>query len=181
MTSVALLRGINVGGTNKVEMPRLRALFERHGMKDVVTYINTGNVIFSHSESQRASLATTLEGTINSEFGLAIRVLVRDGDHIRRIADAIPEGWAEDDSSRCDVVYLWDEIDRPSLVDDMPLNPDVEEVRYTPGALIWRIDREHAAKSRKTRLVGGSLYASMTTRNANTARAIASLATSDAN
>lgn len=49
---VALLRGINVGGNNKVEMSKLKALFEKMGYTNVVTYINSGNVIFeAHSES----------------------------------------------------------------------------------------------------------------------------------
>ncbi|MGV2794760.1 DUF1697 domain-containing protein, partial [Clostridium perfringens] len=46
MIYIALLRGINVGGNNKIDMKQLKASFERVGMRDVVTYINTGNIIF---------------------------------------------------------------------------------------------------------------------------------------
>ncbi len=46
MIYVALLRGINVGGKNKIDMKLLKQTFERVGMNDVVTYINTGNIIF---------------------------------------------------------------------------------------------------------------------------------------
>lgn len=45
-TYVALLRGINVGGNNKIEMTKLKVLFESLGYTNVVTYINSGNVIF---------------------------------------------------------------------------------------------------------------------------------------
>lgn len=44
---IALLRGINVGGKNKISMPELKKMFEDCGYKDVITYINSGNVIFS--------------------------------------------------------------------------------------------------------------------------------------
>ena len=49
MVYIALLRGINVGGKNKIDMKLLKQTFEQVGMKDVVTYINTGNIIFSYS------------------------------------------------------------------------------------------------------------------------------------
>ena len=44
---IALLRGINVGGKNKISMPELKMMFEDCGYEDVITYINSGNVIFS--------------------------------------------------------------------------------------------------------------------------------------
>ena len=46
-TSVALLRGINVGGKNLIRMPALKACFEENGFDDVVTYIQSGNVLFT--------------------------------------------------------------------------------------------------------------------------------------
>lgn len=48
MIYIALLRGINVGGKNKIDMKLLTQSFEQVGMNNVVTYINTGNIIFSH-------------------------------------------------------------------------------------------------------------------------------------
>ncbi|KAA2291787.1 DUF1697 domain-containing protein, partial [Clostridioides difficile] len=51
MIYVALLRGINVGGNNKINMKQLKETFEQAGMLDVVTYINSGNIIFAdHQE-----------------------------------------------------------------------------------------------------------------------------------
>ncbi len=56
MVYVALLRGINVGGKNKVDMKMLKQTFENAGMTDVVTYINTGNIIFSHHNLSKEEL-----------------------------------------------------------------------------------------------------------------------------
>jgi len=53
MRYVALLRGINVGGKAKVDMKELRTTFERRGFEDVVTYINSGNVVFSTGRAGR--------------------------------------------------------------------------------------------------------------------------------
>lgn len=52
MVYVALLRGINVGGNNKIDMKLLKQTFEQAGMNDVVTYINTGNIIFRTMDGQ---------------------------------------------------------------------------------------------------------------------------------
>ncbi|MEK9156965.1 MAG: DUF1697 domain-containing protein, partial [Patescibacteria group bacterium] len=57
MLSVALLRGINVGGNNKVDMKKLKAAFEALGFENVRTYINTGNVLFEHKKQSSKILA----------------------------------------------------------------------------------------------------------------------------
>ena len=71
MTYLALLRGINVGGKNKVEMARLKTLFESIGCGDVRTYINSGNVIFT-SNRVAARLRTSIEKAIAKEFGFHV-------------------------------------------------------------------------------------------------------------
>ena len=58
MKYIALLRGINVGGKNKVEMPRLKTLFESLGYTDVHTYINSGNIIFTANSDADSILDT---------------------------------------------------------------------------------------------------------------------------
>ncbi|HUQ40096.1 MAG TPA: DUF1697 domain-containing protein [Acidimicrobiales bacterium] len=73
-TYVALLRGINVGGKNKVPMAELRAVFEALGHSDVRTYIQSGNVVFS---GPKAPTPATLEKAIGAEFGIDLTVVVR--------------------------------------------------------------------------------------------------------
>jgi uncharacterized protein (DUF1697 family) len=175
MVFVALLRGINVGGANPIQMTALKAAFEAAGMTAVRTYINSGNVIFETGPTDRARLAVALEGAIQDRFGFAIRVLVRDLDEMRSIAQALPPDCANDATSRCMVLYLWPDIDRPSIVDELPHNPDIEELRYVPGAVLHRVGRENAARSRLTRMAGTPIYRQLTSRNANTARKLPEL------
>ena len=61
---VALLRGINVGGKNLIRMPALKACFEENGFEDVSTYIQSGNVLFSSSETSNAELTDRIEAKI---------------------------------------------------------------------------------------------------------------------
>ena len=73
---VALLRGINVGGTRKLPMARLRAICAELGWTEVQTYIQSGNVAFSAS-GKAAGLEDALERAIAAEFGFEIAVIVR--------------------------------------------------------------------------------------------------------
>jgi len=73
---IALLRGINVAGHNKLPMRELRALCEELGWQDVRSYIQSGNLVF-RSSSPRSLLEQTLEKAIEEHFGYSISVLVR--------------------------------------------------------------------------------------------------------
>jgi uncharacterized protein (DUF1697 family) len=74
--AIALLRGINVGGHNKIPMAELRALCGDLGWTDVQTYIQSGNLIFRAAGEVR-ELEKALEGAIERRFGLEIPVMVR--------------------------------------------------------------------------------------------------------
>lgn len=175
MTYVALLRGINVGGSNKISMKELSTVFEAAGMLSVRTYINSGNVIFDATATERQHLAETLEAAIADRFGFRVRVLVLGIDEIRSVVSALPDDWHNDAATKCDVFFLWAEIDSPSILDQLEYDPAMEDVRYTPGAVIRCIDKKYAAKSKLTKVVGTPLYQQMTVRNCNTARKLLDL------
>ncbi len=172
MRYVALLRGINVGGKNKVPMGELRTVFESVGMSDVRTYLNTGNVVFTAPASPDGGV---FEEAIEERFGFPVRVLVLDGETLGSIARAIPGGWVNDSTMKCDVLFLWDGIDDASILDRLPVREGIDDVRYVPGAVIRRVDRENTGRSGMIRLVGTELYRSMTIRNCNTVRKLAGL------
>ena len=79
---MALLRGINVGGRNKVPMAELRTAVSSLGYDGVSTYIQSGNLLFSSPESDRAVLEKTIAGAIADTFGLKISVVVVTRDEL---------------------------------------------------------------------------------------------------
>ena len=87
---VALLRGINLGGRNKVPMAELREVVTSLGHTGVTTYIQSGNVLFSTPESDTARLAAALEEAITKAFGLAVSVVVLSRDELAGIMDSNP-------------------------------------------------------------------------------------------
>ena len=82
---IAFLRGINVGGNHKVEMPKLKMAFETMGYTDVSTYINSGNVIFSSTKEN----FDTIEPFLEKVFKFVIPVIVRSAKNIKNVTKIV--------------------------------------------------------------------------------------------
>ena len=89
-TFIGFLRGINVGGKNKVAMADLRAICDDLGFEDVRTYIQSGNVIFSTTQRSAAKVETSIERALKRETGLDITVVVRTAKDVRKAVDSSP-------------------------------------------------------------------------------------------
>jgi uncharacterized protein (DUF1697 family) len=170
MTYVAFLRGVNVGGKGIVSMAAIKEALVALGLSDVRTYINSGNVIFSTRASHAQRLTARIEKALEQHTGMAIRVLVMDHKALKKLVDAIPHDWVDDKTMRTNVLLLWRELDDHGILDRLPNKPGVDELRYTPGAVVWRVDRENVRKSHMSRIVGTPLYKKITVRSANTMR-----------
>src|SRR5262249_47704606 len=156
---------------NRVEMARLRTAIERLGFDGVRTYINSGNLIFETASTDRARLTKRVESAIEEEFGFPVPVLLWTAAEFARLVDSLPEDCVEDETTgRCNVLFLWPDVDNEGVLERMPVNPEVEQVRSLPGAVVWRIDRANATRSRLTKLVGTPLYRQLSIRNSNTVR-----------
>lgn len=169
---VALLRGINVGGNHKVEMSRLKKVFEALGALNVSTYINSGNVIF---ESQTVPLVETIEKALEKTFGFNVQVVLLDAKNIAKVVKAIPKGWNNDTEVRTDVLFLWDKYNKKNSLGLIVANPEVDRLKYVDGAIIWSLDRRGYNKTGMRKFIGTVLYKNMTARNVNTVRKLALL------
>ena len=172
MMFVALLRGINVGGKNRINMKLLEQTFERAGMNNVVTHINSGNIIFSYKDTLKTDLSSLLEEAIHDDFGLQIKVIVLTRDKIIEIVNAIPASWKNDKDMRSDILFLWDEIDDESVLEKLVIKPAIDSVKYVPGAILWSVDKENITKSGKSKIISSDIYKKITVRNVNTVRKI---------
>lgn len=172
MIYVALLRGINVGGRNKIDMKELKRTFERVGMKSVTTYINSGNVLFENSEHEKNELVSVLKEAIKEDYILDIDILIRSKIDFSVLVNATPDNLKNDKTMKCDVLFLYEEINNESILDELIIKPDIDTVFYVPGAVVWAADKEQVTKSGLMKLAGSALYKKMTIRNVNTARRI---------
>ncbi len=172
---VALLRGINVGGNNKVEMARLRKCFETLGYQNVSTYINSGNVIFETDTTDTVALVKKIEKGIEKTFGFAVRVVVRDSTSIKKLFKFIPKDWTNDAEQRTDVLFLWNEFHSKKSLELIKTTKGVDTLLYSAGAIIWNIPRSEYRKSGLNKFIGTPIYKGMTARNLNTVRKLAEL------
>jgi uncharacterized protein (DUF1697 family) len=98
----ALLRGINVGGNKKIAMPALKALFEELGFADVVTYIQSGNVVFRAARAD----AGAIEKRITDAFGHEVTVILRTGAELSAAVKGNPFVSPKANLKQLYVVYL---------------------------------------------------------------------------
>jgi uncharacterized protein (DUF1697 family) len=108
-THIALLRGINVGGRNRVAMADLRETVTSLGHRDVATYIQSGNVVFTAGGED--DLTDALEHAIEQRLGVAAPVVVLSRDELAEVAQANPYA-GEPNPKAVHAVFLSDEPDR---------------------------------------------------------------------
>lgn len=87
---VAFFRGINVGGNKKVDMKRLKKLFEEMGLEDVKTMLNSGNVVFSAAGKSTTELEKALGKEFEDSFRFSAGIIVRSGEDIKSLIQSDP-------------------------------------------------------------------------------------------
>jgi uncharacterized protein (DUF1697 family) len=102
---VAMLRGVNVGGKT-IKMAALARLFSDLGYGDVVTYIQSGNVVFTSPSRRADALARAIEARITRDLGIDVRVLLRSRAELERVQHANPLLRAGADPSKLHVTFL---------------------------------------------------------------------------
>jgi uncharacterized protein (DUF1697 family) len=112
---VALLRGINLAGRNRVAMADLRAIMTSLGYTDVATYIQSGNVVFSTDQTDRAALAAAIEKAIAQQLDVAPRVVVLSADDLAQVVQDNPHP-DEPDPRMVHAVFL-DAEPTPEMLD----------------------------------------------------------------
>jgi uncharacterized protein (DUF1697 family) len=167
---VILLRGINVGGKNKVPMASLKKCLKELGFSNVFTYIASGNVILESDkpiDEIKAQIEAALPECFELDDGL-IKILVMTRDQFQAVIDHKPEGFGEQpDKFHSDVIFLMG-IDADHAMSVFNPREGVDQV--WPGDDVIYSQRLSAlrTKSRLSKIMGTPAYKSMTIRNWNT-------------
>ncbi len=125
---VALLRGINVGGRHRVPMGELRAVAERLAYRDVATYVQSGNLVFTAGD-EAVGIGTELQAALETRFGFGIPVVLRSREEIERIAARHPFEDRESDPARLHVFFLAGDPDAGKVASWHPERFAPDEVR----------------------------------------------------
>ncbi len=178
MRYIALLRGINISGKNKISMPELKTALTEKGFADVKTYLNSGNVLFSDDEQDADKLAESLRSIIFEAFLLEIPVFVISQTGLRALLEKAPAWWGSESKDIYDnlifaiapysIKNVAEKIGEPTA--------ELEKVQICGNAAFWSFDRKLYAKAnwwKKTAAPG--IGEMITIRTANTLRKIAEM------
>ena len=165
----ALLRGINVGGNNLIKMLDLRSSFEKMGHTEVVTYIQSGNVVFSSKQKNKAKLTELIEKALSDAFSYESRVVVISREEMERLFAQAPKGFGQDAALyRYDVLFVRDPAKATELLAEVKTTPGVDTAHAGDHALYFRRLISKADQSTLHKLPQRAAFKNITVRNWNT-------------
>lgn len=166
---LVLLRGINVGGNNIIKMADLKACFESMGFGDVVTYIQSGNVVFKAAEKDIAKLTTKIEGVLSERFSYKSRLVTVAYKELKKVVEDAPKGFGRDlDNYRCDVIFLKEPLTVKEAMKNVRVKEGVDNAFAGKTVLYFSRLTSRASQSYLTKIITLPMYQNMTIRNWNT-------------
>jgi len=166
---LVLLRGINVGGKNIIKMVDLKASFEAMGFSNVLTYIQSGNVVFQSDEKDKAILTTKIEKELSKRFDFLARIVAVSHKELEAIVRAAPDEFGRDDKKfRYDVIFLKEPLTPKEAMKSVSVREGVDTASAGKQALYFSRQISRASQSHLTKIIGLPVYQNMTIRNWNT-------------
>lgn len=170
---IALLRGINISGKNKVSMPLLKAAFEDMGFLNVSTYINSGNVLFFSENNVCGDMTARCKAMIEERFMLDVPVVIISQKELSEALDHAPDWW--DIKSNEEVIHQAIFLIPPVTVCEVyeavgEAKPEYEQVDYYKNVIFWSAKRATLSKTRWYKIASSSVNNKVTIRNASTVK-----------
>ena len=170
---IALLRGINISGKNRLPMAELKKGFEDLCFKDVKTYLNSGNVLFSCEEDDKSDLTERIETMIKERFGLDIPVFVMEVDFLKDILQHAPEWWGTDDKTIYDnLIFILPPTKFAEVFEAIGEPKEgLEQIMEYDNAVFWSFDlKDHRKTNWWPKTAALPIGSRLTIRTANTVR-----------
>lgn len=169
-TYVILLRGINVGGKNKISMAELKLCLEEQGFESVVTYIQSGNVILQ-SDLDAAALSEDIERLLPKKFKLdssIVKTVALEYKTFKKIVTQAPNDFGKDLLNyRYNVIFLIN-FNPAEAMAQISARQSVDEVWPGDKVIYFRNSIPEASKSYLSKITQQPVYQSVTIRNWNT-------------
>lgn len=170
---VALLRGINISGKNKIPMAELKKGFEQLSFEDVRTYLNSGNVMFSCDEDDITGITAKAEEMIRNTFDLDIPVFVIKAEELKDILRHAPEWWGTDDKSIYDnLIFIMPPTTFAEVYEAIgEPKTGLEQIMEYDNAVFWSFDlKDHRKTNWWPKTASLPIGSRLTIRTANTVR-----------
>ncbi|EGG83803.1 hypothetical protein HMPREF9477_00874 [Lachnospiraceae bacterium 2_1_46FAA] len=175
---IALLRGINISGKNRITMSDLKAGFIELGYTAVSTYLNSGNVIFDSGIDNKEELSNAIRFMINKQFELEIPVFVILQEELEEILKNAPEWWGDSSKEIYDnLIFMFPTISYDRFYNEVG-NPKeaYEKIYHYKNVIFWSFSRKDYQKTNWWLKTANSKVSNeITIRTANTVRKIVNM------
>lgn len=175
---IALLRGINISGKNKIAMSELKKCFAELGFAEIVTYLNSGNVIFSSAIEDKDVLSNKVQLMIRDRFHLEIPVFIILQEELAELLKNAPDWWGDDNREIYDnLIFLMPPLSYEEFYDEIGVpKAEYESVYHYKNVVFWSFSRKDYQKTNWwSKIVGSGVSGRITIRTANTVRKIAGM------
>lgn len=165
-TYISLLRGINVSGKNIIKMDDLKKMYEKLNCKNISTYLQSGNVVFTAEENNKTELETKITGQIKNDFGYEVPVIVLTISDLKQITDNNPFLQEPDkDQTFFHVTFLSGKPENydPAVITDK--KEKGEEIIITEKAVYLYCPNGYGKTKLTNNLIENKLKVGATTRN----------------
>lgn len=177
-TYISILRGINVSGKNLIKMDALKKMFENLQFKNIQTYIQSGNIIFSTQSNSVKSLETKIASQIKKDFGFDVLVIVLTAEKLRGIIQQNP--FTKDKQKDISYLYVTFLTDSPNEFDIKGIlekRSAGEEIEFGKNAIYLFCPGGYGQTKLNNNFLESKLKVNATTRNWKTANELLKLAT----
>ena len=178
MKYVALLRGINISGKNKISMNELKMELEKMCFIDVSTYLNSGNVIFKTEIDSKEIIRDNIHLMIKDKFDLEIPVYVITVPELEDILNNTPDWWGTDNKEIYDNIIF---IIPPTQYKDVynaigEPKENIEKIQEYNNIIFWSYElKEYRKTNWWPKTASTSISDKITIRTANTMRKVLEL------
>lgn len=177
MKYIALLRGVNVGGNNKLSMKELAEELSQNGFESVKTYINSGNILFTHKQKDCLKLAALIKNCIKNRFNLDITTMVITGEELQDALSNAPDWWDGGEDSKHNGIFVIPPATAGQVCAEIgDTKPEYEKVIYKGKLIFWSAPVKTFSRTRWAKVSSTAAYSSITIRNRNTTIKLCELA-----
>jgi uncharacterized protein (DUF1697 family) len=167
---ITLLRGINVGGRNIIEMTDLKSCFESMGFTGVSTYIQSGNVLFTSGEGNKTRLIKKIEQVLSERYGYISQIVLITYQELEAIVAGAPSGFGKyPDEYKYDVMFLREGLSASEILKQIPAREGVDRVWNGDSAIYFSRFGRRSSQSMMSKIITMNFYKEITIRNWNTA------------
>lgn len=175
---IALLRGINISGKNKIPMSELKKGFTELDFPEVATYLNSGNVIFLSAIDDKNVLSDKIKTMIKDRFDLDIPVYIVLQEELKELLNHAPDWWGDDNKEIYDnLIFIMPPLSYEEFYDEIG-NPkkEYEKVHPYKNIVFWSFSRKDYQKTNWwSKTASSKVSDKITIRTANTVRKIVSI------